>query len=147
MSNSMYVVDANILIYSFRKDSDFHQVCYDWLTKQLAAGVTLAVPDVNHLALVRLMTLPSLGEQSAHIDDVFAFIHTLHRLENYRTLGLTTKTLHYWHTICTKYQLRGNHVNDAYLAALAMEHHATLVSADKGFARFKELTWFNPLIE
>ncbi len=41
--------------------------------------------------------------------------------------------------------LRGNDLNDAYLAALALERGAVLVSADKGFARFPGLLWLNPL--
>ena len=33
---------------------------------------------------------------------------------------------------------------DAWLAALAVEHDATLVSLDQGFARFADLRWLNP---
>ncbi len=35
-------------------------------------------------------------------------------------------------------------MTDVYLAAAAMEIHATWVSFDRGFARFKELRWLNP---
>jgi predicted nucleic acid-binding protein len=41
--------------------------------------------------------------------------------------------------------LRGNLVGDAALAALAHEHGLTVVSADTDFARFRGLTWPNPL--
>ena len=36
---------------------------------------------------------------------------------------------------------------DAHLAALAIEHGATLYSADRDFARFPDLNWKNPLID
>ena len=37
-------------------------------------------------------------------------------------------------------------IADAHLAALALEHGLTLISADTDFARFTpELTWVNPL--
>ncbi len=36
-------------------------------------------------------------------------------------------------------------VSDAHLAALAIEHGLTLCSADSDFARFRELTWINPV--
>ena len=39
----------------------------------------------------------------------------------------------------------GNRVPDAHLAALAIEHGATLCSADEDFGRFPGLTWFDPL--
>ncbi len=44
-----------------------------------------------------------------------------------------------------RHQLRGNLISDAHLAALALEHGLTLVSADSDFARFPELSWTNPL--
>ncbi len=37
-----------------------------------------------------------------------------------------------------------NLVNDAHLAALAIEHSATLVSFDHDFARFAGLAWERP---
>ena len=39
----------------------------------------------------------------------------------------------------------GNLVNDAHLAALAIEHGAELNSCDADFSRFSGLRWTNPL--
>jgi len=39
----------------------------------------------------------------------------------------------------------GNLTTDAHLAALAIESGATLCSTDADFARFRHLTWENPL--
>jgi predicted nucleic acid-binding protein len=47
-------------------------------------------------------------------------------------------------TFLTDLDLVGNDVNDAWLAALAIEHRATLVSNDEGFARFPGHAWINP---
>jgi predicted nucleic acid-binding protein len=47
--------------------------------------------------------------------------------------------------LISRYQLRGNLISDAHLAALAIEHGLTLCSADSDFARFPELSWNNPL--
>jgi hypothetical protein len=41
--------------------------------------------------------------------------------------------------------LRANLASDAVLAALCLEHGLTMVSADSDFARFPDLTWFNPV--
>jgi predicted nucleic acid-binding protein len=38
----------------------------------------------------------------------------------------------------------GNLVNDAHLAALAVEHRCTIVSYDGDFARFRGVTWEMP---
>ncbi len=40
---------------------------------------------------------------------------------------------------------RGNVIPDAYLAAVAIEHGATWVTDDRGFARFPGLRWSLPL--
>ena len=42
-------------------------------------------------------------------------------------------------------QVRGNLIPDAALAALAIEHGVTLAPTDTDFARFRGLTWKNPL--
>ena len=41
--------------------------------------------------------------------------------------------------------ITGDQVNDAWLAALAVEKQAGRASADRGFGRFKALRWINPL--
>lgn len=38
----------------------------------------------------------------------------------------------------------GNLASDAHLAALALEHHATVVSYDNDFSRFKGVRWRSP---
>lgn len=38
----------------------------------------------------------------------------------------------------------GNLVNDAHLAALALEHRAEIVSYDNDFARFEGVRWRRP---
>jgi len=46
--------------------------------------------------------------------------------------------------LITKYDLRGNLVTDAQVAALAIEHGLTVCSADTDFARFEEIRWLDP---
>jgi predicted nucleic acid-binding protein len=44
-------------------------------------------------------------------------------------------------------ELRANLASDAALAASALEHGLTLLSADSDFARFRELTRLDPLAQ
>jgi hypothetical protein len=44
-------------------------------------------------------------------------------------------------------QCTGNLIQDAHLAALAIERGATLCSTDADFPRFPALNWINPLGE
>jgi predicted nucleic acid-binding protein len=57
-------------------------------------------------------------------------------------------TEQHWHIVCkllTDCQAKSNLVPDADLAALAIEHGATLHTTDRDFSRFEGLTWRNPL--
>lgn len=47
--------------------------------------------------------------------------------------------------LITTYDMSGNLMPDAMLAALAIEHGVTLYSTDTDFAKFRELRWENPL--
>ena len=47
--------------------------------------------------------------------------------------------------LCIKLSLVGNELNDAYLAAVAMDARLRLVSTHDGFRRFRGLNWVNPL--
>jgi hypothetical protein len=44
-------------------------------------------------------------------------------------------------------QATGPTVMDAVVAALAVEHGATLCTTDRDFARFPALDWTNPLVD
>ena len=44
-------------------------------------------------------------------------------------------------------QATGPLVMDAVLAAIALEHGATLCTTDRDFSRFSGLRWINPLVD
>ena len=141
-----YLLDANILLYTANANAPKHQQCFDWLMTTLTKGDTVYVTDLIEVALLRIATLPSLKNRAATIKDVFNFLEDLHGLANYQHISQSELTRGLWQSLCTRYTLQGNHVNDAYLAALAIEHKLSLVSADKGFARFSELSWIDPTV-
>lgn len=49
--------------------------------------------------------------------------------------------------LIARYELRGNLIPDASLAALAIEHGVAVCSIDTDFARFQEVRWINPVNE
>jgi len=139
-----YLLDANLLLNAFRQDALTHQASYSWLTRTLQEGQSVWTTSVNELALLRIATLPRLGPLAATLERVFEFLAVLHAQPNYRHLELGKAGLARWQQLVLDLELRGNDLNDAYLAALALEHRLTLVTADQGFARFPSLTVFTP---
>lgn len=140
----MLLLDANILIYAFRSDSPRHAACYGWLTGVLAGEEPVATTSVVELALLRIATLPALGKASASPAEVFKFLTSLRQQSWTVRIEPGEHHLKLFHDFCAKLKLRGNDMNDAFLAALALEYDATLVTADKGFNRFPGLRILDP---
>lgn len=140
----MHLLDANVLIYAFRSDSPHHAACYGWLTRALAGDEPVATTSVVELALLRISTLPALGKVSAAPADVFNFLTALRQQSWTVRVEPGEHHLELLQGLCSRLKLRGNDINDAFLAALAIEYDATLVTVDKGFKRFPGLRTLDP---
>jgi hypothetical protein len=81
----------------------------------------------------------------APIDAALEFVQVLRDAPN--TVPLIEGPRHWeiFERLCRKAGARGNLVQDAYLAALAIEAGAIFYSADRDFARFPGLRWQHPL--
>ena len=142
----MILVDANLLIYAYVIGMRQHAAAQEWLDGRLNDGATrVGLPWNSLLAFVRLTASPKIfGARSTvtaaweqverwlELDSVWIPTPTeLHRQILSRLLAETSE--------------RADLVNDAHLAALAIEHGLTLCSADRDFSRFSGLRWENPL--
>lgn len=141
----MKIVDANLLLYATDTRSPRHGVARSWLERQLSGDETIAFAWVVLLAFVRLSTNPRVFERALSTDRALDMVgrwldqpcavivhpgdrHQAILRELLRPLGTA-----------------GNLVNDAHLAALAIEHGAEVHSCDADFSRFPGLRWLNPL--
>jgi hypothetical protein len=141
---ALFLPDANVLIHALRKDSAEHVACRQWLTNTAGLGDSIGLCELVETALLRIPTLPKLQlmPMSAALgfwqDDLWSYPGT-------RRLGAGARHLGIFADLITTLGVCGNDINDAWLAALAIEHRATLVSTDQGFARFPDLKWINPM--
>lgn len=141
----MILVDANILVYAYNIDAAQHRPARLWLERTLASyqPVYLAWTVVH--AFLRLTTsrkilaYPYTAEQALGIVDEWLELPQVTMLEAGRNYWTTFRKL------VAASNVRGNLVSDAHLAALAIEHDATLYTADRDFARFAGLRVVNPL--
>jgi toxin-antitoxin system PIN domain toxin len=139
------LLDANLLLYAVHRGAEQHEAAAAWLTEQLNGPRRVAIPWQSLAAFVRISTHPRAYDRpldgttawelvTAWLDAPVAWIPQPGP-KYPRLLGELIST----------YDVRGNLVPDAMLAALAIEHGLTLYSADTDFARFRELRWENPL--
>lgn len=139
------LVDANILLYSVDEQSPFHDAAAGWLTEALNGPRRVGIPWMSLIAFVRVTTNPRASAQPLTAAEAWGFVEDWldapaswvpapgrgHRA----ILGRLLRDL----------DLRANLVTDAVLAALCIEYGLQIVSADSDFARFEEITWFNPV--
>lgn len=139
------LVDANLLLYAADSASPFHRRASTWLESVLIGAQRLAPPWQSLTAFLRISTHPRawdhpLSPQTAAdlVADWLAAdpVWTPEAGPGYAEILLG---------MLSKYQIRGNLVPDAQLAALAVECGLAIYSADTDFARFTELTWVNPV--
>ncbi len=140
---TLHFPDANILIYCLREESAGHRNCRQWLETLTQKGEPLALCELVEVAFLRISTLPRL--QIAPVDVALDFWNDLKRYPEIVRLVPGNRHAAIFQEIVGSLGLIGNDLNDAWLASLAIEHEATLVSADEGFRKFKKLRLLNPL--
>ncbi len=139
------LVDANLLLFAVHEHSPFHGPARAWLTDQLNGASRIGFPWQSLAAFLRITTHPRAFERP--LDPATAWA----RVTDWLGAGPAwIPTPGHRHAeilgdLIARYDIRGNLVPDAQLAALALEHGVAVASADTDFARFTEVRWENPL--
>jgi toxin-antitoxin system PIN domain toxin len=136
--------DLNVLISAHRADSPLHATCRDWLRGVYAGEEPLGLCAPVLIGLVRILTHPRVFRPPDTHDQAFAFVRSLLGHPNALLLNPGRDHVRLFEEACRAADARGDLVADAYLAALAIETGAELVSADRDFARFPGLRWRSP---
>ena len=141
----MKLLDANVLLYAYNRDSPHHEVCRVWLEESFNGQEPLALPWQTILAFIRIATNPRAsshplsGEQASNIVDQWLA---------HPNVTVPTAAERFWpllRELVVEAQVSGPLLTDAALAALALEHGATLCSTDRDFRRFSGLKLQDPL--
>jgi len=144
----MWILDANILVYTFRADMQIqHAPARRWLETAMKGKQTVGVPAMMELAFLRVATISIDNAPAPDLKDAFGFLDALRLQPRYRSIVAGPAHDALFRQLCHQSGLQGRHLTDVWLAALALEHVATLVSADKGFKRFAGLEWLDPLAD
>jgi uncharacterized protein len=139
------LVDANLLLFAVDRSSPFHQTAAGWLADVLNGGRRVGIPWPSLTAFVRISTHPRASERPLSPERAWRHVEAWLACDPVWTPGPSERHAELLGGLVVSYQLRGNLVSDAHLAALAIEHGLTVCSADTDFARFREIQWVNPL--
>lgn len=141
----MILCDANLLLYAYNSSAPEHPKAKVWLEKSLSSPRPFALGWATIGAFLRLGTnravFPaplSIAEAAQAVDAWLARPMVV----------LLEPGPRYWEIarpLLEASNARGPLVADALLAALALEHGATLATHDRDFRRFEGLDLLDPL--
>ena len=140
----MQVVDANVLLYAVNRDSVHHGSAREWLDGELSSGGTVAFVWMSMLAFVRLATHPSVFPSPLSIEDAMATVRAWLEQPNAVVVEAGPRHADLLTSLLGIVGSGGNLVNDAHLAAIAIEHRGEVISFDNDFARFEGVRWRSP---
>lgn len=141
----MILPDANLLLYAYDERAPEHEKARRWLQGILSASQPVLLCWPVMAAFLRISTDPRLQSTPFQMGEAIAIVQEW--LERRCVQAISPGPGHWklLQKVIAEGQARGPLVSDAQLAALALEHGARLASADRDFARFPSLDWYNPL--
>ena len=132
----MKLVDANVLLYAVNRDARHHERSRRWLDGALSGEATVAFSWIALLAFVRLSTKAGLFPSPLDVDGALDRVHAWTTAAPAVIVEPTPDHAAVLRRLLGGVGVGGNLVNDAHLAALAVEHRCTIVSFDNDFDRF-----------
>jgi toxin-antitoxin system PIN domain toxin len=141
----MRVADVNILVYAHREEMPRHRELNAWLSEAAVGPVGLGLTTIVTAGFVRIVTNHRILSRPSTTDEALAFLDTLRLGPAVRLVEPGGRHWSIFGDLCRRADATGNLVPDAALAAIAIEHGATLITTDRDFARFPGLHWQHPL--
>lgn len=140
----MNVVDANVLLYAVNTSAEHHERSRSWLDEELSGGSTVAFTWSVLLAFLRLSTKPGLFPAPLPVADALATVRSWLDQPGSVVLEPTAQHVEVLSTLVAAVGTGGNLTSDAHLAAIALEHRATVITFDHDFGRFPAVAWARP---
>lgn len=142
----MILLDANLLLYAHEADSGSqHQAASSWLERLLETEQDVRVGLAALLAFIRISTDPRIYAQPRTPADAIGIVEALLARPNVTVAAPGDRHWAILADMAASGRARGPLLMDAHLAALAMEHGATLATSDRDFTRFSGLRHMDPL--
>lgn len=140
----MQLVDANVLLYAVNESAEDHDLARRWLSTALGGVEGVGFAWVVILAFLRLATHRAAFARPLSVGQ--AALATRQWLEAPASVIVSPGPRHLdlLGGLLGGSGSAGNLVTDAHLAALAIEHEATVVTFDTDFQRFPRIRTVRP---
>jgi toxin-antitoxin system PIN domain toxin len=139
------LLDVNLLLYAHNAGAREHARAAPWLRDVLSGPETVAFSWETILGFLRLVTAPKLFTAPFELGEAVEIVEVWLVRDNVVTVGPHDRHWQILKGLLPKSRPRGSFIMDAHLAALAIEHGATLCTNDRDFLRFPGLKVEFPL--
>jgi toxin-antitoxin system PIN domain toxin len=141
----LILIDANLLIYAYHAGSPRHVASRAWFEDALSGWDSIGLAWVTLWAFLRIVTHPKVFERPLTIDQAQAAVSSWIEQPNVAIVEPGDRHWEILGHLVNHGQATGALMMDAALAAIAVEHGATLCTTDRDFTRFPGLKWMNPI--
>lgn len=139
------LIDANLLLYALDGSSRDHEAARAWLEEVLNGTRRAGIPWTTAGAVLRIATNPRMLGTPQSPDRIRQYLDDWYQRSMVWLPPATQRTWSVLSTLVGRTGASGNLVPDAMLAALAIEHGLTVMTADTDFGRFPGVQFENPL--
>ncbi|MBL8180114.1 MAG: PIN domain-containing protein [Blastocatellia bacterium] len=135
----MILLDANVLLYAHVQEMPQFPTVSSWLSKQISNGnESIGMPWISITAFLRIASGGRIFDKPWTIADISSRIDSLLAHPNVQVIGPTVRHWTIYSDLLREFNLVGDNVMDAHIAAIAIEHKASVASCDKDFRRFSD---------
>lgn len=135
----MKTPDVNVLVNSANQASPQYDLSRSWLKEATSGGQLVGFPWISLAGFLRLATSPQVVSDPLPPAKALAAIDTWLSIPGAQLVGPGRQHLSILGRLMLEHDIKGGAVTDARLAAIAIEHGATLATFDTDFHRFAEL--------
>jgi toxin-antitoxin system PIN domain toxin len=133
----MKIVDSNVLLNAMNEELSHHRSARAWLEAALSGREAIGFAWISLVAFLRIGTRSGVFRDRFSISDAFDLVQEWLAARPAIVVHPTVRHFEIVRGLLEPIGSGGNLVNDAHLAALAVEHAATVVTFDRDFGRFR----------
>ena len=143
----MILIDGNLLLYAYHPRAVQHEKSRAWLEAVLSG------PDLVRFAWLTLWAFLRIATNARVFDRPLSTSEAADAISSWLAqsgAGILEPGERHWdilRDLVNDGQAAGPLVMDGVLAAIAIEHGATVCTTDRDFSRFPGLRWVNPLLD
>jgi toxin-antitoxin system PIN domain toxin len=137
------LLDANLILYAYDSSSPYNAAARGWLEEIFSGTEQIRMDWTTVLAFLRIGTNPRLA-QGFTLPEAISIVEGWFEYPHFSLIAAGDRHWRILAALLPEAQARGPLVMDAHLAALAIEHGATLYTNDRDFSRFPGLKCVNP---